>query len=229
MPIARLFPHVSAGALAIAAMTTAMPAMAQEAGDIQVRLFATTVMPDGAIDEVRTDTIGLPAGTQTKADDSVIPKVTIEYFLSPNFSIETYCCVSPHDVTGVGGLQGAELIDNAIILPATLTAKYHFDIGGGFKPYIGAGPAYFFIFSEDVGSDAAALGVTDVDLSDEFGVALQAGADIALGTNGWSLGLDAKKYFIGTTATFRAGDTTALRTDHDLDPWVLSAGVGFRF
>lgn len=216
-------------ACAAVALPFATPAAAQEAGDIQIKGFVTGVLPDGAITEVETDLIGLPADSQTEASDSVVPTVAIEYFVSPNFSLETICCVTPHDVTGAGALEGAELIDDAIILPASLTAKYHFDLGGGIKPYLGAGATYFMIFSEDVGADAAALGATDVDLSDEFGFLLQGGVDIALNDRGLGLSLDAKRYFVGTTATFSAGQTVALQSEHDLDPWVLSAGLAYRF
>ncbi|MBY6014998.1 outer membrane beta-barrel protein [Qipengyuania gaetbuli] len=216
-------------ACAAVALPFATPAAAQEAGDIQIKGFVTGVLPDGAITEVETDLIGLPADSQTEASDSVVPTVAIEYFVSPNFSLETICCVTPHDVTGAGALEGAELIDDAIILPASLTAKYHFNLGGGIKPYLGAGATYLMIFSEDVGADAAALGATDVDLSDEFGFLLQGGVDIALNDRGLGLSLDAKRYFVGTTATFSAGQTVALQSEHDLDPWVLSAGLAYRF
>jgi outer membrane protein len=85
------------------------------------------------------------------------------------------------------------------------------------------------IFSENAGADAAALGATDVDLSDEFGFLLQGGVDIALNQRGLGLSLNAKRYFVGTTATFRAGQTVALQSEHDLNPWVVSAGLAYRF
>lgn len=219
-----------AAACCAMAMAPTAPAYAGNSeGKIQVKAFATAVLPDGAIDDVKTDNIGLPAGSQTRATDSFIPTIAAEYFLSPNFSVETICCITPHDVRGTGALSGARLINDAIILPASVTAKYHFELGGGVKPYVGAGATHFFIFSEGVGADAAALGATDVDLSDEFGFALQAGMDIKLNDRGLGLSLDAKRYFVGTTATFRAGNVTALQSDHDLDPWVLSAGLAYRF
>lgn len=216
-------------ACAALAVAVAAPAQAQEAGDIQIKGFITGVLPDGAITEVVTDGIGLPAGSQTEASDSVIPTVAIEYFVSPSFSIETICCVTPHDVRGAGALADADLIDDAIILPASLTAKYHLGLGGGIKPYLGAGVTHFFIFGEGVGADAATLGATDVDLSDEFGFLLQGGVDIALNERGLGLSLDAKRYFVGTTATFRAGNAIALQSEHDLNPWVVSAGLSYRF
>ncbi|WP_245841620.1 OmpW/AlkL family protein [Sphingomonas lenta] len=214
----------------IAVVTVATPAAAQrQDGRIQVKAFATGVLPDGGIDKVKTDAIGLPVGAEVRATDALVPTIAAEYFLTPNFSIETICCVTRHDVRGTGALAGARLIDDAVILPATVTAKFHFQLGERIKPYVGAGPSYFFIFGEDVGPDAAGLGVSRVDLSDELGFALQAGVDVKLNDRGLGLSLDAKRYFVGTTATFRRGQGTALRTDHDLDPWVLSAGLAFRF
>lgn len=216
-------------ALIAGAFALAPTAAAQEAGDIQIRAFVTGVIPqDGEITDVRVDNIGVPAGSQTTVSDSVVPTIAAEYFVADNFSIETICCITPHDVNGAGALAGADVIDDAIVLPATVTAKYHFDLGG-IKPYVGAGPAYFFIFGEDVGAGAAGLGITDADLSDEFGVALQAGADIELNEDGLMLSLDAKKYFIDTTATFRDNTGILLQTEHQLDPWVISAGLGLRF
>ncbi len=215
---------------AMAAAAISMPALAgSPTGNIQVKAFATGVLPDGKITSVTTDRIGLPATAQTKASDTVVPTVAIEYFVSPSFSVETICCVTPHSVTGQGGLNGAKLIKNAVILPATITAKYHLDTGTAIKPYVGAGPAHFFIFSEDVDSSAAALGANSVNLSNDWGVALQAGVDVKLNERGLGLSIDAKRYFIDTTATFRAGNITALQTRHKLDPWVVSGGLAYRF
>ncbi|MFC4290986.1 OmpW family protein [Sphingorhabdus arenilitoris] len=217
-----------ASAAALTAVSVATPAMAEE-GKIQIKAFVTGVLPDGEITDVNTDIVGLPAGSQSRATDSVVPTIAAEYFLSPNFSLETICCITPHDVRGSGALEGTDLVDDLIILPATVTAKYHFKLSDKIKPYIGAGPTYFFIFGEDVGADAAALGATDVDLSDELGFVLQTGVDVKLNDRGLGLSLDAKRYFIGTTATFRAGNAVALQTEHDLDPWVVSAGLTYRF
>lgn len=219
-----------AACAALVSTTFAMPALAGDPdGKIQVKAFATGVLPDGKITAVKTDAIGLPATAQTKASDSIVPTIAIEYFLIPSFSVETICCVTPHDVTGRDGLNGTKLVKNAIILPATITAKYHLATGNPIKPYVGVGAAHFFIFSEDVDSGAAALGATSVNLSNDWGIALQAGADIKLNESGLGFSLDAKRYFVDTTATFRAGNVTALQTRHQLDPWVVSAGLAYRF
>ena len=216
----------TAAALALAVATS--PAQAEDrAGTVQARLFATGVLPDGKIDRLEKDLVGLPATTQTQANDNIVPTLAIEYFFTNNFSIETICCMTQHDVDGTTGLPGAELVSDAKLIPATFTAKYHFDVGGA-KPYVGAGPAYFLFFDEKPGAATIPLGVTDFDMSNELGWALQAGADIPLGEK-LSLSVDAKRYFIDTTARWYAGSTEVIRTKHQLDPWVLSVGVGYRF
>ncbi|WP_416832390.1 MAG: OmpW/AlkL family protein [Erythrobacter sp.] len=213
---------------------SASPALAQaqtqdRAGDVQVKVLMTGVLPDGEIDSVNVDLIGLPAGTDTAASDNYVPTLAVEYFVTNNFSIETIAGTTQHDVdASAGALVGAEVVSNALLLPATVTAKLHFD-GGGIKPYVGAGGAYFMWLSDKPGADTVPLGATDSDLSDEFGFVLQAGVDVPLGDDGFGISLDAKRYFIGTTLQVFSGNTLVLETDHNLDPWVVSAGVSYRF
>lgn len=221
-------PLITLAACAAAAALASPSLAADGEGRLQVKLMATAVLPDGKIDQVNTDLVGLPANTQTEADDNYVPTLAIEYFLSPALSLETICCVTQHDVNGTTGLPGAELVSDAWLIPATVTLKYHFN-PGAISPYIGAGPSYFLWFGEDPGSAAVAAGATDLEMSDELGLALQAGIDVPLGDNGIALSLDAKRYFIGTTARWYAGATKVIETEHQLDPWVLSAGVGLRF
>ena len=216
---------LAASALAL----VASPAAAQDReGTFQFKVLGTAVLPDGAIDEVNVDLVGLPAGTQTKANDNFVPTVAIEYFVTENISVETIAGVTQHDVDGTTGLPGAELVSNAKIVPATLTAKLHFD-AGGVKPYVGAGPTYWLIFDEQPGAATIPLGVTDFNLDNELGFALQAGVDVPLGDDGFAISLDAKRYFIDLTAQWYAGSTLAIETEHKIDPWVLSVGVGFTF
>ena len=214
-------------ALATAAGLAAPPAAAQEAGDIQIKVMATAVLPDGEIDTIDLDLVGLPAGTQTEANDNVVPTVAIEYFVADSFSIETICCVTQHDVDGVDGAAGTELVSDALLLPATLTGKFHVN-AGGISPYVGAGVAYFIWLDDEPGATAVALGADDFSLSDEFGFVLQAGLDVPV-SDSFLVSVDAKRYFIDTTATWFADGTPVIQTEHNLDPWVISAGVGFRF
>jgi len=219
--------------LAAIAATTALssPAYAGNTeGKWQVKLLGTGVLPDGKITKVYTDP-GLPAGTQTKANDNVVPTVAIEYFFLPNASIETICCLTQHDVDGTTGLPGAELVSNAKLIPATFTAKFHLPTGTGVKPYAGIGATYFLWVDQKPGAAtvAAPLNIDKLHLSDEFGFVLQGGLDAAIGDSGFGVTADVKKYFVDTKATWSSGGTEVIRTKHKLDPWVISAGVSYRF
>jgi outer membrane protein len=220
----RLFPLVALSfALALPGQAAA------KSGDVQFKLLGTYVAPDGKISDVKLDLIGLPASTQTKADDNIVPTVAIEYFVTDQISLETIAGVTQHDVVGRGGLAGAGLVSNANIVPATLTLKYHFGKDGGVQPYVGAGPSYFIFIDEKPGTTAIALGATRQKMDDSFGAALQAGIDIPVTRKGLALSFDAKRYFMSSTAHWYAGPIEVLRTRHKLDPWVISAGVAFRF
>lgn len=212
-------------------LMAAIPSMAHaEAGSFQAKLLGTLVAPDASITEVKTDNIGLPADSQTKANDNFIPTVAIEYFVTNNLSLETIAGITQHDVDGVGGIAGAETVSDAKIIPATLTIKYHFGDSNGFKPYIGAGPSYFIFIDEQPGEALRGFGADRLQLNDKFGIALQAGFDLALNDKGLGLSVDAKRYFMRTDATWTdASGAELLRTRHEIDPWVISAGLAYRF
>lgn len=218
-----------AAALAAATMLSS-PALAGDAeGKIQVKVLATGVLPDGKITALENNAIGLPAGSQTYANDNVVPTVAVEYFASPNVSIETICCLTTHGVKGAGAINGAAILDHVMILPATVTLKYHFN-AGGIKPYVGVGPSAFFFIDEKPGATTASLGGTRVKLDTHIGFALQAGVDIPLGSEGFGISFDGKRYFMNTRLhVYNAGGTEVLTTKHKLDPWVVSGGVYYRF
>ncbi len=217
--------RVLAAAAGIAAIAAAQPAMA---GGLQVKVLGTAVLPDGKLTAVELNGVGVPATTQTYASDNVVPTLAVEYFLNDKVSVETICCLTKHHVNGEGGLPNTNLVLDATILPATVTFKYHFGGLGKIDPYVGVGPTYFIFIDEKPGATTKALGATRQKLNDKIGVAFQAGLDFPLNEK-FSLSLDAKKYLLRTTARWWAGNTEVLRTRHQLDPWVLSAGVAFHF
>lgn len=219
----------SVSVLVFAALLTTPAAATAEAGEIRFKLLGTFVAPDGKITDVKTDRVGLPAGTQTRADDNVVPTFAIEYFASDDVSIETIAGVTQHDVVGRGALAGAGLVSDANIVPATLTIKYHFAADAAVQPYVGAGPSYFIFIDEQPGPAAAALGATRQKMGDSLGLALQAGLDVPVNDRGLAVTFDAKRYFVRSTARWFSGTSEVLRTRHKLDPWVLSAGLSFRF
>ena len=223
--------------LAATVLGTSCAAQAADApdGKWQIKLLGTAVLPSGAVTKVYNDTAGLIASgavATTVASDNLVPTIAIEYFLSPNISLETICCVTGHHVTiASGAFKGVGAIDNIQAIPATFTVKYHFPLGGGIKPYIGAGPSLYIMINDRPSAAVQSLGVTRTKMSSEFGAAVQAGVDIALNKH-YGISLDAKKYWVSTTATFYAPSLPggiALQTRHRLDPWLLSAGVSYRF
>lgn len=232
----RKFTKAAAALTALAAATALAGAAHAEGnadGKIQFKVLATAVLPDGGVKQVKTDVLGLvpTAVGNTVASDNVTPTVAVEYFFTPNISLETIAGVTAHHVSAsAGALKGTELISKVHIIPATLTAKYHVPLGYGIKPYVGVGPSLFIVVADEPSAalKAALPAVTRTKLTSELGVAVQAGVDIALG-HGYGLALDAKKYWVGTNATVYAGSTQALVTRNKLDPWVLSAGVSYRF
>ena len=215
---------------AMAAIAVATPAFAGSPdGRWQVKVLATGVLPDGKIVDLRKNAAGIPAASQTRAGDNVVPTLAVEYYATPDISVETICCLTQHHVDGAGPLAGTRIVDHVLILPATMTLKYHLN-AGPVRPYFGAGPSLFLIFGEKPGATMRALGATRLKMSDEIGVALQAGVDVAVNDSGMGLSLDAKKYFMDTTLhAYTAAGTEVLATKHSLDPWVVSGGVYFRF
>ncbi|WP_260925719.1 OmpW/AlkL family protein [Novosphingobium sp. 9] len=225
-------------ALAAATTLTAPAHAGSPDGKIQVKVLGSAVLPDGGISKIETldtsttlgSTLAGMGSVGTKANNNVVPTVAIEYFFTPAISVETICCFTQHHVSGTKALAGTDLVDHVLILPATVTLKAHLVNKTPFKPYVGVGPAWFFVFDEKPGDTAQALGIDKVRMSNKVGFALQGGVDVALGQSGFGLSLDAKKYWVKPTASFYDEDgTLALRTRHDLDPWVLSAGVSYRF
>jgi len=206
------------------------PAQAAPDGAIQIKLLGTGVLPGGEITEVQADLIGLPVGSQTAANDNIVPTVAVEYFASPSVSIETICCLTQHHISGAGALAGTDIVDHVMILPATVTLKYHLGDGTGIKPYVGVGPSMFFFIDEKPGATTTALGGTSLNLENKLGFVLQAGVDVPVNDSGMGISFDAKKYYMDTVLHVRnAAGSEVLRTKHSLDPWVLSAGLSFRF
>ncbi|MGH1419600.1 MAG: OmpW/AlkL family protein [Hyphomicrobiaceae bacterium] len=186
-------------------------------GDFMVRLGATVVHPDSSADVFvgGTQIVGADADISTQ----VIPSATLTYFFSKNLAAELFCCFAKHEIDGEGVLQGLDLGDTWIFPPA-VTLQYHFDTVSGFKPYLGVGFQYIAFFNE-----GATVFGDKVSIDDAIGFTLQAGVDVEVG-RGLYLNADVKKTFLDTEASFRGTNITA---DVDLDPWIFTVGVGYRF
>ncbi|MGL4396379.1 MAG: OmpW/AlkL family protein [Hyphomicrobium sp.] len=213
------------GALVALAAISATPALAgSTSGDFMVRVQGTVVAPDasGTVTALPGNALGAAAGPIAGSDadvsTEVIPTLTLTYFMNKNLAVELFCCFSKHQADAEGSISGLGEVADTWIFPPALTLQYHFDEVGGFKPYVGAGLQYIYFFSED--SDYGR-----VEIDDAFGFTLQAGVDISLG-QGWYLNADVKKTWLDTEVHWR---DAGLRGDVDIDPWIISAGLGYRF
>jgi outer membrane protein len=187
-------------------------------GDFMIRGVVTGVLPD-ADATVKLNGTRIP-GAGAEVSDEVVPATTLTYFFNDHWAVELFCCFAKHEVEGTGVLNGVKLGDTWIFPPA-LTAQYHFNPDGTFKPYVGAGVQYIHFFDE-----SSKLGPgTSFALDDGFGFTLQGGLDIAVG-EGWYINADVKKTWLGMNGRFGG---TGITADVDLDPLIVSAGFGYRF
>lgn len=214
--------------LGFALMGGAAPALAgSDDGNFMVRALGTVVDPDAEA-TVSAGGVVIP-GADADVSTEVIPALTLTYFLNKNFAVELFCCFAQHEIDGKGAIAALGEIADTWIFPPALTLQYHFTSMGSFKPYVGAGVQYIDFF--DTGTGANLIGATKVDIDAAWGFTLQAGVDVSLG-NGWSLNADVKKTWLDTTVTWHnaavAGGVNVVG-DADVDPWIFSAGLGYRF
>ena len=218
------------GTLALlAGAAAALPAQAGDNnGDFMVRVLATGVLPDtsaGGISVGGAPTF--PSGSY-KVNDELIPALTLSYFVNKNWALELFCCFAKPQIGGKGALAAAGVrnVGDTWIFPPAVTLQYHFDPMHGFKPYAGGGFQYINFFdtnSNDLGGN--------MHIDDAVGFTLQAGVDMELGS-GWYLNADVKKTWLSTSWTINGSPVVAgapVAGKFDLDPWIVSAGVGYRF
>ncbi len=182
----------------------------------QIRVRAIAVVPD---EEATISVIG----GDVEVDNAYMPEVDFTFFFTPNIAAELILATTKHDAVAVGTTLGDVDLGSVWLLPPTLTLQYHLIPEGVVRPYIGAGGNLTLFYNVEVAPGSA---VTEADYSTSFGFALQAGADIPLGDQGWFLNVDAKKIFLSTDVDLNGGSIMA---DLTLDPWVIGVGFGYAF
>jgi outer membrane protein len=198
------FAAVSAALLATSAYAEEIP------GTIFLRARVVEIVPDVSSHVGSTD--GLVTIT-----DTAIPELDISYFFSEHWAVEVIAGTDKHSIY----LKNGTYLGTTYLLPPVVSLQYHFDQIGPIKPYLGAGPNYTIFYNK---SADGALG--KLKLTDSFGFALQAGADIPI-SDSFFLNVDVKKVFLQTTASFGASDTV---TGHvNINPWLIGAGLGVKF
>jgi outer membrane protein len=180
-----------------------------------VRVRALDVIPD---DDSSTIT---QIGGKAEVDDAITADLDISYFFTDNIATELVLAVTNHDVEAKNTSVGNVDLGDVWLLPPTLTLQYHFMPDAQFRPYVGAGINYTVFFDEDAGD------ADDIEYDDNFGYAVQAGFDWGLDDN-WAINVDVKKLWLDTDVEVKALDTT-VKTNVDIDPWLIGVGVAYRF
>lgn len=195
---------------------TAEPWRAPVAGDWIVTGRLTNVS-SGTEAGIRT-AAGAASGLSVDVGDSTMPTLGFTYFLTDHWAIEGILGTTRHEIRAQGGTTDVA-VHETWVLPPVVTIQYRPMSGGQVSPYVGAGVNAMLFYGGDDRNGFS------VDLDDGFGLAAQVGADIGL-KGPWSLNLDVKKVWFDTDAQINGG---ALRSEVDLDPWVISVGLGRRF
>jgi len=143
-------------------------------------------------------------------------------------AVELILGVTPHNITGTGALANTN-IGRAWLLPPTLLAQWHFTDFGPFKPYIGLGLNYTIFFGQSAGyTQTNGLGVTNLTLNNTVGGALQVGFDYMFDKH-WGVNFDVKKYLLRPTYNATVNNTIPVTGTAAIDPWIIGAGVTYRF
>lgn len=209
----------SASAADIAPLMEAAPEAATEAlaspspWQIRLRGLGVITHDSGSVDGA--------AGSDLSYSDSVIPELDISYYLTDNIAAELILGTTYANIYGEGILSPLGKLGKTWVLPPTLTLQYHFTDFGAFKPYVGAGVNYTMFYSQK--GDAA----SSLDVKNTFGTALQVGADYMVNEH-WGVNFDVKKLFLNADFDATVGGS-AVSGKAKLDPWLIGAGVTYRF
>lgn len=200
---------LASGAMAATGSVDGTPWDAKER--FMIRARAVTVIPN--------ESSSTSIGGEVEAEEGFSPEVDFTYFFSNHFAAELIAATSKHDMgarnTSLGNLD----LGHVWALPPTLTLQYHFNPHGQIRPYVGAGAGYIFWYGEESGQ------VNDIEYDDGIAYALQAGVDMGIDEH-WAVNFDVKRLFHNVDAKINGGAVTA---DVDLDPWVVGAGIAYRF
>lgn len=209
------FLAAAAATLALGAPALASAQSAPAKGDLLVTLRATSV--SSSADDAITTAAGAATGLNVDVGSDVMPTLGFTYFLTDKLAVEAILGMTQHEIRAKGPGTDVE-VHETWVLPPVVTLQYRPLSSGSFSPYVGAG-VNAMVFN---GKDKNGF---EVDLDNSLGLALQAGADVALNEQ-WFLNADVKKVFVKTDAKINGG---ALKSEVQLDPWVVSIGLGRRF
>jgi outer membrane protein len=215
--VTKLKLFAAAGAvLAIATGAHAEDFQGKHKGLLMLNVRATDVAPEAG--DAITTAAGAATGLRAEVGDNVMPTIGLNYFLTDNVAVEVIAGTTHHKVKAVGPATNV-VVHETWVLPPVVSLQYHFAPEAKVSPYVGAGVNYMIFYGDEDRNGFR------VKLKNGFGASLQAGVDVAL-QGPWSANLDVKKVFFETDASINGG---TLKSKVKLDPWVVSAGFGYKF
>ncbi len=207
-------------AAAMALAVAAAPAVAQDArgtraGDFMIGLSGIGVLPTNG----GSTTIG---GTPN-ANDAFTAQLDFTYFFTPNIAVNLIAATTQHKVT-VRDVPGAGTLNlgDTWVLPPTLTLQYYPMPASRFSPYVGLAGNFTVFYSE---GGNRSPGITNVDIDNAWGYGLNAGFNYEISPN-WLANFDVKYLWLSPDVSVNNG---AVRGTADLNPWIIGAGVRYRF
>lgn len=216
-------------------LSMSVPKANAEQGDWLVRLRGIAIAPDDNSSNISLSGTQL-SGSGVEVDTSYVPELDITYMVTDHIGVEVIAGIANHDVnlTGPGpalsglGLPDGQKLFDTWVLPPTVTLQYHFFPEKTIRPYLGVGVNYTATLWDDATeSFENMVGPVDVNSTNSWGWAAQAGVDIAW-KGDWYFNLDLKYIDFDSEASLGTNLGT-LRVDVDIDPFVFGAGIGYRF
>lgn len=223
--LARLFRLSSWIGMAILALQCPLKgAMAHEfqpkAGDFVVRAGIAAVHFNSSASATLA---GFPlSGAGIHTANNYTGSLELGYYLVPNISASLTIGIPPvMHVDGTGVLAPVGRLGDVRYGLGAFLIKYHFNEWGRFQPFAGAGLAYFKVLN------TSGVGVTNLNVDDSLGPALQIGADFMISPQ---IGLFASvsHAFLYTHGTGTLGVSPVV-ANIKLDPTVFQSGLVVRF
>ncbi|RDV24750.1 outer membrane protein OmpW [Alteromonas aestuariivivens] len=222
--------HSTLSALIAATLFVAPAGFAYEKGDWLVRGGLTNVAPDDETSNILLDDADLGIGLTVGADTQL--GINVAYFISDRLNVELLAATPfTHKVDfGVSDPLGTgDKLGEVTHLPPTLSVNYYFsDPASAFQPYLGAGVNYTIFFDEEFTAANTDAGLADLELDNSLGLSAQVGADWVL-NNKWHINGSVRWIDIDTEASFNLNGTPGKVSSIQIDPWVYTLSLGYRF
>jgi len=215
---------------AFATLSLSGVAVAHEAGQVILRGGVTHIAPKVDSSRISVDGVKQP-GSSADINSSTQVSMATTYMITSYFGVEAMV-ISPSvhkiRVKGLSSEVDGKLGEVTLFTPMINAQLYLLNPKSKFRPYAGLGVNHAMFYDERLTRyQRRQNGFRKLELSDSVGLTGHVGADIAL-TKRLLLNASVRKLYMSTTAKAKwNGDKVKVKMD--IDPWVYTVGVGYRF